>query len=246
MLTLRLYNEEALFPSVIYLTECAKHTLIGYFRTNLLIERVPKLNELTSPSLVATAAARVVSLIVAIGCLGATTASAQTNVSGRLAEDQDHHWTIDGSPYIIMSTVSLISRDRKLTIDAGVEVRGASRTELRIHGTLEVNGTEENPVVFTSDNPFGKWDGIYLGRAARPSRISGANIRDAQSQGIISYADDLLIEHSVIENNGQYNLRSAGDRLRISRSRFADANQAYRSWSGTMPRSKIRYSKTTS
>lgn len=71
-----------------------------------------------------------------------------------------------------------------LTLEAGAELRVPAAYELQVRGTLRVQGTAENPVVFTPD------------RRPPPDHIPQARDWD----GIRVYAGaDVLIEHAVIE-----------------------------------------------
>ena len=100
-----------------------------------------------------------------------SSASALTSVPQQDIDD-DTHWTLAGSPYIIYGDIQIIN-GAILTIDAGVEVRFAkvsgdggyeNGAELVIrNGTLHAIGSKGFPVVFTAhtSNPQpGYWGGI--------------------------------------------------------------------------------------
>ena len=109
---------------------------------------------------------------------------AATYVSGTIT--QDTTWTLAGSPYIVTNVVTVRSSNPNgptvtLTIEPGVEVRfwyysGEMITGLYIgdgggeggdfyYGALFAQGTEESPIIFTSNevSPFpGYWEGIQF------------------------------------------------------------------------------------
>ncbi|MDP3956248.1 MAG: S8 family serine peptidase [bacterium] len=79
-----------------------------------------------------------------------------SEVSGNITEDTT--WTLAGSPYEIVDTLQIFD-DIILTIEEGVEVKIETGKLIKIAGTLIVNGTNINPVTFTSLG-IGKWGGI--------------------------------------------------------------------------------------
>ncbi|HRY50596.1 MAG TPA: choice-of-anchor D domain-containing protein [Candidatus Paceibacterota bacterium] len=94
-------------------------------------------------------------------------------------------WTRDNLPYVVMDYVG-VSRDRSLTIEAGVRLQFRNVTSsLTIDGTLTAQGTAENPILFTSDEPA-KAPGQWLAIVFRDSSVD-ANTR---------------LEHCVIEAGG--------------------------------------------
>lgn len=98
--------------------------------------------------------------VTALFGFGAT-ASAATNVSG----NQSGTWTLAGSPYIVVGTVT-VPAAQTLTIQAGVQVRVAASLNLSVQGSLITQGTLAQPVVFTSNaaSPApGNWYGIATG-----------------------------------------------------------------------------------
>ena len=95
-----------------------------------------------------------------------TKVSAQTNVDADIVEDTT--WTKEGSPYILNSSI-YVSSDAILTIESGVVVKftenvsWSSNNFLYISGKIIVNGTESDPVYFTSnyDDVGGSTDDDY-------------------------------------------------------------------------------------
>ena len=86
------------------------------------------------------------------------TASADTDISSDITENTT--WDLAGSPYILTGYIDVTSPDDPvLIVEAGVEVRFNSNASLRIGnntysenmGGLMVQGTEADPVLFTSN-----------------------------------------------------------------------------------------------
>ena len=104
----------------------------------------------------------------AVALYSQTVLSGVTTLSSKI-------WVKDESPYLITGDVK-VNEGATLTITKGVEVifladnddtlsgDTAYDSELRVDGTLTVQGTEAEPVVFTSSDQVkrvGQWGGIY-------------------------------------------------------------------------------------
>lgn len=86
----------------------------------------------------------------------------QTNVSGFISSNT--HWTVGNSPYIITGN-TILDSGFVLTIDPGVVVKFNTAKSLQISGTLKAEGTNINPINFTSNqtSPAQKdWDYILF------------------------------------------------------------------------------------
>ncbi len=112
---------------------------------------------------------------------------ADTFVSGNITSDTT--WTVDGSPYIVTSDVTVYHTSRtsgdyvrRLTIEPGVEIRFNPGTGLYIgkdysgsygyYGALSAQGTEAAPIIFTSNSTSalpGDWKGIYFRNPSKDS-----------------------------------------------------------------------------
>ena len=111
---------------------------------------------------------------------------------GRL--NQDAVWTPgSGEPYVITTNL-IVSNGVTLTLKAGTTLKFASGVRLQVNGTLKVEGTEANPVTFTSNS-------------ASPAARDWNGIR------IDSDATNVVIDHAVIEyatNGVFFNTNSTG------------------------------------
>ncbi len=146
-------------------------------------------------------------------------AAAQTTISGGNLGNQT--WTASGSPYIVKGDATIQS-GATLTIEQGVEVRFAStdllgsgtdpnRPELIIQGTLDVNGTAAQPVVFTSDGSAvaGTWYGIELKAAAASVNIAHAEVAYARTGISTAATGSVTLSHLDIHDNNLEGIRVA-------------------------------------
>jgi len=130
----------------------------------------------------------------------------------------DMTWTND-KPYVIYNSI-LVDSGCTLTINQGVQVYTHSNAGLFVDGTLIINGTVDDPVVFQGDRleSFfddipGQWFGIFILRGSTNSVIDHAIIKNAfygVSVGSFSNPDlnaftlanmpDVKIKRTVIQN----------------------------------------------
>jgi hypothetical protein len=93
------------------------------------------------------------------------------------------HWTAD-KPYLIFDSI-LVPQGCTLTIDAGTKIFSHNKSAILIAGSINVNGTATNPVVFTGDrlDPdykdfTGQWGCIHLLSASVNNVITHAIIKN--------------------------------------------------------------------
>ena len=130
----------------------------------------------------------------------------------------DMTWTND-KPYVIYNSI-LVDSACTLTINQGVQIYSHSNAGIFVDGTLIVNGTIDDPVVFQGDRleSFyddlpGQWFGIFLLRGSTNSVIEHAIIKNAfygVSAGSFSNPDlnaftfanapDVVIKRTTIQN----------------------------------------------
>ena len=97
--------------------------------------------------------------VLALGIVGVS-ASGPTYVSGIISSDTT--WIAADSPYIVTGNI-LVEEGVTLTIEPDVVVKFNSAKALQIDGELIAQGTEAEPIVFTSNNLTpapGDWAGI--------------------------------------------------------------------------------------
>ena len=114
-----------------------------------------------------------------------------TDVGGII--DTDTTWTLAGSPYTVTSNV-LVMEGVTLTIEPGVEVKFNAGKALQIDGELIAQGTDANPITFTSNvgaSP-GAWGYIlFTDSSVDATYDSGGN-----------YLSGSIIQYAVIEYAG--------------------------------------------
>ena len=123
-------------------------------------------------------------------------------------------WTADEGPYLVGASLA-IGPDSTLRIMSGTRVHFAVGAGIRVEGTLEAIGTENEPVRFVTleDDPDREWwDGITVARSKpRPTvtltrcRISGATTAIRAATG------DIRLDHCVFDRCGGAALFAEGD-----------------------------------
>ena len=137
--------------------------------------------------------------------------------------DQNTTWPA-GKPYLIIDYLYVDSL-ASLSIDPGVRVYLHRDAMIYVDGSLQVNGTQEEPVWFGGDRleEFydqlpGQWGLIYLSGSSHSNRISHTEIRNGTIGILISATPesglmpDLQIDNTVINrmsSNGIYALNAA-------------------------------------
>lgn len=120
------------------------------------------------------------------------------------------HWTAD-KPYLIYDSI-LIPQGCTLTIDPGTKVYSHNKSSILVAGTINVNGTSQNPVLFLGDriDPDykdipGQWGSIHLLASSTNNVITHARIKN----GLIGIRVDslsnnqnpkLVLKNTRIEN----------------------------------------------
>ncbi|MDR2813250.1 MAG: hypothetical protein LBB79_01125 [Prevotellaceae bacterium] len=114
-------------------------------------------------------------------------------------------------PYILHGAAAVDS-DATVTVAAGAKLYFGAKAGIAVHGTLKVEGTPENPCVFSFpryNDPWysdatGQWEGVSISATGRAS-VSGARIRGARCAfdvtDTLSAADSvqLTLKNSMVE-----------------------------------------------
>ncbi len=134
-------------------------------------------------------------------------------------------WTND-KPYLIYNSVAL-DENEILTIEAGTHIYSHRDSRVIIFGTLKVNGTYDNPVIFeadrlnghssifddifdtdTTDNYYdvaGQWGGLWLTKLSKDNEINYSIIKNAdigiQVDSVQNSNPQLSIHNSIIEHH---------------------------------------------
>ena len=133
----------------------------------------------------------------------------ETHVEGHIT--QDTVWTLTDSPFVVVRDV-VIDASATLTIEPGVEVRFGGNFSLDVMGKLIADGTEEEPITFTSNklqSEKGDWITINF-TSMQPSHLENCIIEYAEN-GISIENGNLAITRSNITNNLQNGVYITGD-----------------------------------
>ena len=126
------------------------------------------------------------------------------------------HWT-QGIPYVIYDSI-LVPSGCTLTIDAGTHIYSHVKSCILVSGTLIVNGTTENPVIFEGDRLEpdyatipGQWIGIRFLTNSKDNVIKNGVIKNGFiGVEVDSFSNNqnpkLLLQQSIIENMTAYGL----------------------------------------
>jgi hypothetical protein len=138
---------------------------------------------------------------------------ADSQLSGRI---QSMTLVAENNPYVITDNL-IVPAGQKLVVSSGCILLFKPFTGITIDGELEVEGTAEKPVAFTSENdtrvnptssqfpnPF-DWNGIIINQNAGNVQLSNFSIKYSV-YGLKSYKEDIVIVDGVFQSNGQSNL----------------------------------------
>jgi hypothetical protein len=138
---------------------------------------------------------------------------ALTTISGDI---HNHIFDTTGSPYLIVNDI-VVPSGTKCIIDKGVVFLFRPFTGLIVNGRLTVNGTPDQPVIFTSANnflyntnsiqppqPF-DWNGIIIASESYGSTFNHIVV-SYSVYGIAAKTPNLSIEKGTFVNNGQFDL----------------------------------------
>ncbi len=114
-------------------------------------------------------------------------------------------------PYVILGGLQ-VSEAATLTIPAGAKIYCHADAPFLVDGTLLVNGTKDEPVIFSGDRldePYNKfpaaWPGIYFRQGSRNNVIRFTTIKNATKAIVVqepsvNASPKLVIHQSVIDN----------------------------------------------
>jgi hypothetical protein len=144
-------------------------------------------------------------------------------------------------PYVIVNN-ALVDKDQTLTIDAGCRIYVHPNSRLYVEGTLLVNGTKNDSVVFQTDRIDrsyfgykgypGEWGGLYFTENSKGSKLKWTVIKDcgnstALGQSVTqpaavqvdnntslgSASEGVHLENCIIQNSIGYGLLSFGGKV---------------------------------
>jgi len=116
-----------------------------------------------------------------------------------------------GKPYVIFDNI-LIDSLCTLNIGPGARIFSHPGSNIYVKGSIKVNGTRENRIIFMNDrfdgnyaNSPGQWGGIVFLEGSKNNLFQYADIRNGQIGIWLGTPDkdtlaDLVLENSIIEN----------------------------------------------
>ena len=116
-----------------------------------------------------------------------------------------------GKPYVLLGSI-LVDSLCSLTIDAGAKVYSGFNSSFFVRGSLQVNGTNDESVIFRNDRTDegfneapGQWEGIYFLEGSTNNQINHARIINSKYGIWLGTPDadtlpDLTISNSIIAN----------------------------------------------
>ncbi len=148
-------------------------------------------------------------------------------------EIQTTTWT-SAKPYLVYNSM-LVDTFQTLTIEAGTHIHFHNRSTLYVSGTLIVNGTLDDPVIFQGDRLEeiyedipGQWGGLYFLNGSSNSIINYAEIKNAIN-GIhlgnlytSSLPPDLTLSNTRIEHMNYAGISSIGATASVNNTVIAD------------------------
>jgi hypothetical protein len=161
-------------------------------------------------------------------------------------EFEDITWTAD-KPYVIYG-YAVVDSNGILRVDPGVQVHFHDRSGLWVYkgGSIKVNGTLEDPVVFQGDRleDFyedlpGQWDRIWINEGSVNNEINYAIIRNGfigiQAETLQEQmGNQLILTNTIIENMSGVGLFSRFYNITSTNCLFANCGQfsAALTWGG--------------
>ncbi|MGB5178399.1 MAG: right-handed parallel beta-helix repeat-containing protein, partial [Gammaproteobacteria bacterium] len=115
--------------------------------------------------------------------------------------------TLTNEKVYVVTETQVLPQLAKMIIEAGTEVRFSQFARLDILGSLEIQGSGDNPVYMTSldarpGNYAGQWGGLWLSEYSSAT-IDHAVIAGAKDAITLFYnGSDAIIRNSLLQNNG--------------------------------------------
>lgn len=146
-------------------------------------------------------------------------------------------------PYVIINN-ALVDKDQTLTINPGCRVYVHPNSRLFVEGTLLINGTKKDSVVFQSDRIDrsyfsyldlpGEWGGLYFTENSKNNKLKWAVIKNCGSStalgesfvqpaaiqvdnntSLANAADGVQLENCILQNSIGYGLLSFGGKVQM-------------------------------
>ncbi|MFQ6106661.1 MAG: PKD domain-containing protein [Thermoplasmata archaeon] len=169
-----------------------------------------------------SAIALISALLLSCLALFSPQATAETHIYGFIEET---HWTVSGSPYIVVEDAYL-SSNRTLLIDPGVEIRFNEGASLFVWGSLIADALGGESINFTSNltakHP-GDWGSIFL--AGHENVFRNTRIEYAHRGIVLHEGASVTLEHTQIVSNQFAGIYSQNSSVDVSDSVIAENSE---------------------
>lgn len=128
---------------------------------------------------------------------------------------QSDTW-INDKPYLVYNSM-LLDSNNVLIVQAGTKIYFHRGSRMYVAGTLQINGTYEQPVTLQGDrleemysDVPGQWDGIWLMNGSKQNNFNYANILNATIGILIDTLADIAVPTLTISNSRIEHMSFAG------------------------------------
>jgi RHS repeat-associated protein len=124
-------------------------------------------------------------------------------------------WDDRGYPFVLSGGDLTVAQGATLTLSPGVVFKSSTGKTITINGTLDAQGTAENPITFTSQNDASSisWGGISLNSGSGASVLDHVEVRyggwSTSTPAISISGSSPSISNSTIRNNKNYAIKVA-------------------------------------
>ena len=149
-----------------------------------------------------------ISFLLGLGCIAL---QAETRLSGEI---QSASFDASGNPYLVEKDIS-VPAGKTLTVKEGCVFLFSGFSGLNVSGNLSVEGSAQNPVIFTCvndgdynrksqqlPNPF-DWNGIIIAKESGSVHFQNFQLRYSV-YGIKSQNTAMTIQNGLFRQNGQF------------------------------------------
>jgi len=147
----------------------------------------------------------------------------------------------DKKPLLIFDSM-VVKEGVTLTVDEGVKFFMKENASVRVHGSLNIHGSIESPVVFRGerfdniegdipyDNVPGQWDGVYFYAESFGNKLDNVILKNA-SRGMTFYPSHTgykkaTLINTVVQNTSEYGIVSTNCDISASNSLFVNTKGA--------------------
>ncbi len=170
--------------------------------------------------------------VAVLSSLGSDTIATEEGVVDTLAGELPSRVKNSGRPYLVMSDIS-VRPGETVVLEAGTVLLFRNFTGLQIHGVLKAEGTEDAPLVFTSENdtayspvstmpaaPY-DWNGITVFENAVGTSFEQCRV-GYSLYGINSLTEQIIIRDCRFRQNGRSDFAVNGEVVEVGSGAFTN------------------------